>query len=99
MVDKWMNKLWDRKDKILVGKYDIKIYDNKVHYHLIVKRNITIIQGNSATGKTTLIDMLLDYSQLGKNSGVTVVCERKCVAFRFQNDMKLQILQIFHFMQ
>ena len=47
MVDKWMNKLWDRKDKILVGKYDIKIYDNKVHYHLIVKRNITIIQGNS----------------------------------------------------
>jgi hypothetical protein len=96
MVDKWMNKLWDRKDKILVGKYDIKIYDNKVHYHLIVKRNITIIQGNSATGKTTLIDMLLDYSQLGKNSGVTVVCERKCVAFRFQNDMQLQILQTMH---
>ena len=45
MVDKWMNKLWDRKDKILVGKYDIKIYDNKVHYHLIVKRNITIYVG------------------------------------------------------
>lgn len=80
----------------MVGKYDIKIYDNKVHYHLIVKRNITIIQGNSATGKTTLIDMLLDYSQLGKNSGVTVVCERKCVAFRFQNDMQLQILQTMH---
>ncbi|MBP3197651.1 MAG: ATP-binding protein [Butyrivibrio sp.] len=80
----------------MVGKYDIKIYDNKVHYHLVVKRNITIIQGNSGTGKTTLIDMLLDYSQLGKNSGVTVVCDRKCVAFRFQNEMQLQILQSMH---
>ena len=77
----------------LVGKYDIRIYDNKVHYHLVIKRNITIIQGNSATGKTTLIDMLLDYGQSGKNSGVTVVCDRKCVAFRFQNDLQLQILQ------
>ena len=67
-----------------------------MHFHLVVKRNITIIQGNSGTGKTTLIDMLLDYSQLGINSGVTVVCERKCVAFRFQNDMQLQILQTMH---
>ena len=48
----------------MVGKYDIKIYDNKVHYHLIVKRNITIIQGNSGTGKTTLIDPLRERAKL-----------------------------------
>ena len=38
----------------MVGKFDIEIYNNKVHYFLTVKRNITILQGNSATGKTKL---------------------------------------------
>ena len=40
------------------GKYSIEIYNNKLHYQFEVKRNITIIQGNSATGKTTLINMI-----------------------------------------
>lgn len=35
----------------MVGKVDIEIYNNKVHYFLTVKRNITVLQGNSATGK------------------------------------------------
>lgn len=46
------------------GKYSIEIYNNKLHYQFEVKRNITIIQGNSATGKTTLINMIADYSFL-----------------------------------
>ena len=36
----------------MIGKYDIELYNNKVHYFLTVKRNITMLQGNSATGKT-----------------------------------------------
>ena len=36
----------------MTGKYDIEIYNKRVHYHLTVKRNITVIQGDSATGKT-----------------------------------------------
>lgn len=31
----------------MIGKYEIQIYNNKVHYHLTVKRNITIFQGDS----------------------------------------------------
>ena len=34
----------------MTGKYDIEIYNKRVHYHLTVKRNITVIQGDSATG-------------------------------------------------
>ncbi|SFC65478.1 hypothetical protein SAMN02910398_02793 [Butyrivibrio sp. YAB3001] len=39
----------------MVGKYDIEVYNNKAHYFLTVKRNITILQGDSASGKTELI--------------------------------------------
>lgn len=28
----------------MTGKYDIEIYNKRVHYHLTVKRNITVIQ-------------------------------------------------------
>ena len=42
----------------MTGKYDIEIYNKRVHYHLTVKRNITVIQGDSATGKTELLRMM-----------------------------------------
>ena len=42
----------------MTGKYDIEIYNKRVHYHLTVKRNITVIQGDSATGKTELLRMI-----------------------------------------
>lgn len=30
------------------GRYDIVLYNNKVHYSLTVKRNITVLRGDSA---------------------------------------------------
>ena len=42
----------------MVGKYEIEVYNNKVHYFLTIKRNITILQGDSATGKTELIRLI-----------------------------------------
>ena len=41
-------------------------------------RNITIIQGDSATGKTTLIQILSDYLSEKTGPGVDVVCDKKC---------------------
>lgn len=43
------------------GRYLIKIENNRLHYTLALERNITIIQGNSGTGKTTLVSMVNDY--------------------------------------
>ena len=62
----------------MVGKYEIEIYNNRVHFQLEIKRNITIIQGNSGTGKTTLIGLVADYERLGAGSGITLKCERPC---------------------
>ena len=39
----------------MVGKYDIVLYNNKVHYHLNIKRNITVLRGDSASGKSELL--------------------------------------------
>ena len=62
----------------MIGKYEIEIYNNKVHYFLTVKRNITIIQGNSATGKTELIRLIQEYEANGVSSGISLICDAKC---------------------
>lgn len=60
------------------GKYHIVIQNNKLRYELDIRRNITIIRGDSATGKTKLIQLLEQATLLGESSGVEVVCERPC---------------------
>ena len=62
----------------MIGKHNIKISNQRVHFNFDVSRNITVIRGDSATGKTTLINMLLDYEEQGKQSGVTVKCDKPC---------------------
>lgn len=60
------------------GKYHIVVQNNRLRYELTVRRNITIIRGDSATGKTTLINLIGQAAALGENSGVDVICERPC---------------------
>ena len=63
------------------GSYKVKVSRRRgTTFEFTVRRNITIIRGDSGTGKTTLYDMVADYTRLGDNSGVTVQCERPCVA-------------------
>ena len=60
------------------GKYKVIVRNNKLHYEFEIKRNITIIQGDSATGKTTLINMLRQAENLGESSGVDVLSNVPC---------------------
>lgn len=63
------------------GSYKVKASRRRgTTFELTVRRNITIVRGDSGTGKTTLYDMVADYTRLGDRSGVTVQCERPCVA-------------------
>lgn len=61
------------------GRYELEIYNKRVHYYLTIRRNITVIQGDSATGKTELIRMISDYENNGNSSGITLICKRRCV--------------------
>ena len=58
------------------GKYHIIVQNNRLRYEFDIKRNITIIRGDSATGKTTLIQMLQSAASLGESSGIDVICKR-----------------------
>jgi len=61
------------------GKYHIIVENRKLRYEFDIKRNITIIRGDSATGKTTLIDMINQYQVYGEDSGINVVAECKLI--------------------
>ena len=62
----------------MIGKYEIIVENKKVKYRLEIKRNITVIRGDSATGKSTLVSMINDFYNLGKSSGVNVICSKEC---------------------
>ena len=61
------------------GKYSVVVGNNVLQYKFEIKRNITIIKGDSATGKTTLVDMIREYYDNGEQSGVTLQCDKQCV--------------------
>lgn len=61
------------------GSYNICVKNARLQYKLTLNRNITVLRGDSATGKTTLIEMIASYQTNGINSGVTVASEKPCV--------------------
>ena len=60
------------------GKYKVIVKNNRLHYEFEIKRNITIIKGDSATGKTTLINKVRQFADLGNSSGIDIVCDAPC---------------------
>ena len=61
------------------GTYSVTVKNNVLQYQFEIRRNITIIKGDSATGKTTLVDMIREYNQNGEQSGITLICQKTCV--------------------
>lgn len=61
------------------GSYRIRIENRRLVYEFVIRRNITVIRGNSATGKTTLIEMLAAYEHDGASSGISLRCDKACV--------------------
>lgn len=61
------------------GEYKITVKNNVLHYQFVIRRNITIIKGDSATGKTSLVDMIREYYENGEQSGVSLQCEKNCM--------------------
>lgn len=60
------------------GKHRVIVKNNRLHYEFEIKRNITIIKGDSATGKTTLLNMVRQFADLGNSSGIDIVCDVPC---------------------
>ncbi len=63
----------------MTGIHQIIVSNNRIKFKFEVKRNISIVLGNSATGKTTLYELIREHMQFGDNSGVNLSCDKKCV--------------------
>ena len=62
------------------GRIDIRVSNNRARFRFTLERNITVVRGDSGTGKTTLYDMIAEYTRLGEDSGVQVSAPCRCVA-------------------
>ncbi|MBR3306120.1 MAG: translation initiation factor 2 [Lachnospiraceae bacterium] len=53
----------------------------RLRYEFDIKRNITVILGDSATGKTTMVELLSAYGRFGENGGIKLESDVPCVVF------------------
>lgn len=60
------------------GNIKVIVSTKKLRYELNLRRNITVIQGDSATGKTTLVQIVSDYLSGRTGPGTEVICDKKC---------------------
>lgn len=65
----------------MAGEHRVVVQTRRLKYEFILRRNITVIRGDSGTGKTTLVRLLAMYVN-DPNSGVDVQCDKKCVTLR-----------------
>lgn len=60
------------------GRHTLRIQSAHLRYDMAFMRNLTVIQGDSATGKTTLVDMIQEYLLNGADTGISLVCDCPC---------------------
>lgn len=59
------------------GRHTLSIISKRFEYNLTFNRNITIIRGDSGTGKTILCGLLAEYKREGENCAFKVRCSCK----------------------
>ena len=67
------------------GEVIVNVKNKHISFRSRLERNITILTGDSGTGKTKLINMVRNYSECGKSSGVTLSCKKKCIVLEGRN--------------
>ena len=60
------------------GRYRVVVSSRRLRYDFELKRNLTIVRGDSATGKTTLVEMIQEYISNPSGSSVEVNCDKVC---------------------
>jgi len=76
----------------LKGLHHIVLETGRLKYEFDIKRNITIVQGDSATGKTTLVNLLSEYAIRQKASGITLQSDVPCEVYSGSQDRWRAIL-------
>lgn len=76
------------------GKYRIVVRNKRICYDFEIKRNITVIRGDSATGKTVLVEMIREFQENGIESGIVLECKKRCAVISGKTwSLQLSVLQ------
>lgn len=60
------------------GTKHLTVSSVHMKFEMEFSRNITILKGDSATGKTTLVDMIAEYILNGSDTGINLSCDCPC---------------------
>lgn len=60
------------------GNHRVIVQNKRIRYDFEIRRNITVIRGDSATGKTALVDMVREYYENGSASAVELAYDKQC---------------------
>lgn len=60
------------------GQHRIIVSTRRLRYDFIVRRNLTVIRSDCATGKTTHVDMIQEHSNHPCGSPVELICDKTC---------------------
>ena len=60
------------------GTHRVIIQNKRIRYDFELKRNLTILRGDSATGKTTLVDMVREYINNRESNSIELTCDKQC---------------------
>ena len=77
------------------NKHHVVVESKRLKYEFEINKNITVIQGDSASGKTTLVDLLITHSRFGKASGISLQSDIPCVAFSADAGLWKTILEAY----
>ena len=64
------------------GKHRVIVSTKRLKYDFEIRKNLTIIRGDSATGKTTLVDIIQEYVNNPTGSPVDLTCDKKCYGWK-----------------
>ena len=73
------------------GTHPVIVQNNQQQFKFVLCRNITILRGDSATGKTTLVDMIQMHQDNGADSGINISCDKACTVLngtRWRQNLK-----------
>ena len=59
------------------GQVQVVVFNGAVRYEFLLRRNLTIIRGDSATGKTTLVELIREYYEAGEQSPCVRCCSQQ----------------------
>lgn len=60
------------------GQHRVVIHNRRICYDFTLQSDLTVLRGDSATGKTVLIDMVREYAEYGEASGIGMICDKAC---------------------